>query len=172
MKKDVKLYNIIFPIWLLLIFPLAWIVVLPANFIIDWTVTYQSMRYLKIQDANKLVKSVILKVWLCGFVADLVGVAIMFSVNVIELGVFSTQAGKWWNENIMIPVNYNPFGSIYAFIWVMVCVVISGVVIYFLNAKFCFRKLEIDELLKKKLALSLAVFTAPYVFLIPTSLFY
>jgi len=34
-KKDIKLYNILFPLWMLLLFPQAWLIVLPGNFIID-----------------------------------------------------------------------------------------------------------------------------------------
>ena len=32
MNKTVKLYNLVFPVWLLWIVPLTWIVVLPVNF--------------------------------------------------------------------------------------------------------------------------------------------
>ena len=34
-NKPVKLYNAIFPIWILIIFPTTWLIVLPANFVID-----------------------------------------------------------------------------------------------------------------------------------------
>jgi len=34
-KNQVKIYNLIFPIWLLWLIPATWIVVLPANFLID-----------------------------------------------------------------------------------------------------------------------------------------
>lgn len=35
MKKDMKLYNVIFPIWMLFFLPPVRLVVLPANFVID-----------------------------------------------------------------------------------------------------------------------------------------
>ena len=31
-KNSIKLYNVIFPIWLLWLIPITWLVVLPANF--------------------------------------------------------------------------------------------------------------------------------------------
>ena len=35
MKKEVRLYNVLFPIWLLWIFPQVWLVLLPGNLLID-----------------------------------------------------------------------------------------------------------------------------------------
>lgn len=35
MKKQIRLYNIILPIWLLIVLPQVWLIVLPANLIID-----------------------------------------------------------------------------------------------------------------------------------------
>ena len=35
MKKQIRLYNIILPIWLLIVLPQVWLIVLPANLTID-----------------------------------------------------------------------------------------------------------------------------------------
>ncbi len=36
MKKTVKLYNVMMPIWLMLLFPTyLWLLILPVNFLID-----------------------------------------------------------------------------------------------------------------------------------------
>lgn len=35
MKKEVRLYNVLFPIWLLWIFPQVWRFLLPGNLLID-----------------------------------------------------------------------------------------------------------------------------------------
>ena len=47
LKKELKLYNVIFPIWFLWLVPITWIVVLPANFIIDLAVIVLTLKYLK-----------------------------------------------------------------------------------------------------------------------------
>ena len=39
MGRGTKLYNLILPLWLLWIFPQTWLVVLPANFIVDLLVS-------------------------------------------------------------------------------------------------------------------------------------
>ena len=49
MTKKVRLYNVVFPIWLLWIVPVTWLVVLPANFIIDLAIILIALRLLKIE---------------------------------------------------------------------------------------------------------------------------
>ncbi len=70
-----------------------------------------------------------------------------------------------------MPVSYNAFESIWSIIWVTICVIISSFCIYIFNYKISFRKLEMEEGNKKKLAIALAVFTAPFLFYIPTSIY-
>lgn len=170
-KNSTKLYNMIFPIWLLWLIPITWIVVLPANFLLDLIVLRLTMKYLKIQDIKQKAKSVIFRVWIFGFVADFIGTAAMFTANVIDFNN-DKQLGKWWYRNISNAVSYNPFESIYAVLWVTVCVLITSFFIYFFNYKFCLKKLNLEDSQKKKLALALAVFTAPYLFYIPTAWFF
>ena len=62
MKKDVKLYNVLFPFWMLLLFPQMWLIVLPGNFIIDSLVLLISMAVLKISDKKQWYNQHILKI--------------------------------------------------------------------------------------------------------------
>lgn len=170
-NKGIKLYNLIFPIWLLWLIPITWIVVLPVNFLIDLTVVVLTLKFLHVSDIKKIAKSIIVKVWVFGFIADFIGTAAMFMANVIDFN-YQTHLGKWWYENISNAVSYNPFGSIFAFIWVTVCVFIAACCIYFFNYKIILKKAELSNDLRKKLALSLSIFTAPYVFYLPTAWFF
>jgi len=170
-KNSTKLYNMIFPIWLLWLIPITWIIVLPANFLIDLIVIILTMKYLKIQDIKQKAKSVIFRVWIFGFIADFIGTVAMFTANVIDFN-YNTQFGKWWYNNISNSVSYNPFESIYAVLWVTVSVLITSFFIYLFNYKFCLKKANLDDSQKRKLALSLAIFTAPYLFYIPTAWFF
>lgn len=170
-NNNIKLYNLIFPIWLLWLIPITWIVVLPANFLIDLIVVVLIMKYLKVSDIKIKAKSVIFKVWIFGFIADFIGTAAMFLANIINFN-YETELGKWWYINISSAVSYNPFESIYALLWVTVCMIITSFFIYLFNYKFCLKKSNLDSKQKKKLALSLAIFTAPYLFYIPTAWFY
>lgn len=169
--KKVKLYNIIFPIWLLWLVPVTWIVVLPANFLIDLLVVVLAMKALKITDIKQNAKRVILKVWIMGFVADFIGTFAMFMSNLIDFDA-RTEFGKWWISNISNAVSYNPFENFFSFIWVTVCVALTACLIYIINDKWCLRKADFSDEQRRRVALSLAVFTAPYLFFLPTECFF
>ncbi len=170
-NKNVKLYNMIFPIWLIWLIPITWIVVLPANFIFDLLVIVLTLKYLKVENIKIIAKSIILKVWIFGFLADFIGTGIMLLSNIIEFD-YNTPFGEWWNHKIANAVSLNPFKSIYAVLWVTICVVITAMIIYLFNYKVALKKSSLEEEQKKKLALSLAIFTAPYTFYIPTAWFF
>ncbi|MDE6433078.1 MAG: hypothetical protein K2L07_02475 [Lachnospiraceae bacterium] len=173
MKKTVKttvLYDAIFPIWLLWIFPITWLVVLPANFLIDLVVLVLVMGYYKIPNRKYQAKKSILRIWLCGLGADFIGALGMILAELIYIR--NSAFGEWWYYNIIDPVAYNPFGSIWSFLWVTVCVLISGYFIYLFNYKFCLKKTELTQEQRKKVALAMAVFTAPYTFYLPSDIIY
>lgn len=172
-ETDIKLYNLIFPIWLLWLFPMTWIVVLPMNFLIDSAVVLITLKALKISDYKMIYKDIIFKVWGFGFLADFIGTALMFIPIIID-GIldYSSPFGHWWHEHLTSALSFNPFENIFAVIWVTVTVFITSLFIYLLNYKVSFKKLDIEEKAKRKLALSLGIFTAPYLFYLPTMWFY
>lgn len=170
-KREIKIYNVIFPIWMLWIFPMTWLIVLPANFIIDSAVILIALKLLKVDNRKVIYKKTILKVWIFGFISDFIGSAIMIISGFIKFSN-SEVMREWWYKNIETAVFYNPFQSVYGFLWVTLSVIITSVFIYIFNWKISFNNLEIEEKYKKKLALALAIFTAPILFYLPTSLFY
>lgn len=167
MRKDVKLYNVLFPIWMLCLFPVTWLIVLPGNYIIDFAVVALTMKFLKLPDIINTTKTVISKVWIMGFVADFIETAGMYLSNFLDSWVDSD-----FSYGLMFAVNYNPFESIWGLLWVTVCVILTAVLIYIFNYKWCLKKAEFDDAQRKKVALSLAIFTAPYLFYLPSIIFY
>lgn len=165
-----KLYNMIFPVWLLWIFPTMWLIIMPANLIIDGLVIVLTLKFLKINAIKSVLKTVIWRTWICGFLADFVGCLLLFSVNLIK---FSPENSLywWWNKN-MLAVNYNVFANIYAFLLASFALFISAYLIYWFNSRFCLRDAPLSLKQRKQLAVSLAVFTAPYVFFLPSSLLF
>lgn len=160
-----KLYNVLFPIWVLVFFPIFWIVALPANFLIDTIVLLISLKFFKITDVEKTYKSSILKIWGFGFIADFIGATIITSISQIQVE----------NEAVMNVVNAisnDPFSNILAIIIIGVVLVLSAAVIYVLDFKFAFFKIKLDASIKKKLALTIAIFTAPYLFFMPAKYLY
>lgn len=160
-NQDVRLYNVIFPVWLLWIIPTTWLIVIPANFIIDLTVIYLTMRFMKVENRKDTVKRSIIGVWLLGFAADLIGSALMFAPALLDMNVDFVNA-----------ICFNPFTNIWAMVWVTTCFIISAGCIYFFNYKVCYKNTELEDWHKKKLALMMTLFTAPYLFYLPTEWFY
>ena len=159
--KEVKLYNVLFPIWFLMLYPITWLLVIPGNFIIDSLVLLLGMYLLKIDEKKDFYKNNILKVFLFGFLADLIG-------SLFLLLTYAFGENEWWYEYILAPVSENPYDNVYALLYTCMAVVISGVLIYVFNRFISFRKVK--EISKRRiLSLILAIMTTPYLFLIPTS---
>lgn len=165
-KKNIKLYNIIFPIWIIWLIPTTWIIVLPLNFLIDLLVVVFALKFIRNQNIKSNAKKCILSVWLLGFLSDFIGTVFMFLPNIIDL-----YTGEWWYDNLVTPLFLNPFSNFWSFVWGTISIVISGIVIYFFNYKFSFRRTDMTEIEKKKVSIALAVFTAPYLFYLPTEWF-
>jgi len=159
-KKEVTLYNILFPIWFLLVFPVTWIVVLPANFVIDSIVLLISVKLLKLANLKEVYKRTIVKVWLLGFASDFAGAGILF--------IGSNSTSKW--DEYLYSLSWNPFDNWYALMYSAFAVCVSGLLIYIGNYKLSFNGVEIEKRKKRILALTLAIFTAPYIFFYPSSL--
>ncbi len=146
--KNIKLYNVIFPVWLLLIVPTVWLIVLPGNFLIDSALLIGAMYALKMQDKKIFYKKTIWKAYLFGLLADVIGSAFLF-VTVMLLDLSTTGDDLY----LTIPA-----------------VIISGVCIFLFDYFVSFKNSE--KPVRLRLALTFAVVTAPYTFLIPTTWIY
>lgn len=172
MKRETRLYNLFFPLWFVILYsPLHWLWLLPANFIVDLLVLVIAMRVLHADDIKVKAKKSIVKVWLFGFLADILGGAVLFFSELFSSELISKFAPDvlrtWWNANMQNAM-YDPLQSVSAFLSVLLCVAVTGALIYLFNAKIALKKAVTDPAERRKLAIALAVFTAPYTFLIPT----
>ncbi len=147
-NKEIRFYNILFPIWFLLFIPLAWVVVLPANFIIDSLVILITMKLIGVEFKKKMYKKSIFKVWCLGFLSDAIGAAFLFLTM--------------WVFELAVP------GEDY--LYLAIAVLISAIFIFIFNYKISFK--GYDRNVRFKMALSLAILTAPYTFLIPLNWIY
>ncbi|MGM9536780.1 MAG: hypothetical protein ACI3VN_00430 [Candidatus Onthomonas sp.] len=157
MKRQLRLYNVLFPIWMLFLWPGVWLILLPGNFLIDSLVLLLAMTALGYAGRKAVWKSAIVRVWGIGFAADLVGAG-------IALGLMLTL--DW-----LVP-QWNTFRIPGGQLLVLPGIAIAGVLIYFLNRRFSFRRTELTAEQVHRLSLALAVFTAPYTMLIPTEWIY
>ena len=147
-KNDIKLYNVFFSFWWLMLMPQLWLIVLPGNFIIDSLVLLVSMLILKIGNKLQWYKKHILKIYAFGMLSDIVGSAYML----LMMTVF--HVGDYGDElYLTVPA-----------------LIISAVLIFVFNYYITFRKE--DKKLRLKLSLAFAIVTAPYTFLVPSSWLY
>lgn len=146
-KKEIRLYNVLFPIWMLLIIPTAWIAVLPANFIVDSLVLLITAKKIGILEKG-VYKKHILRVWIFGFIADLIGAGIL-------LGSLYIFEDFFRGDELIITLP---------------AMLVSAVMIFLFNYRFSFS--ELDKGARLRMALSFAIFTAPYTFLIPLNWIY
>lgn len=172
-SKGYRLNNVFFPIWMLLLFPLTWLVALPVNFLVDSAVVIIALKVMQQQNIKQLYKRCIIWVVIFGFVADIIGGGLMFLTALISSGASESNAVMQWFNNIVVDgVMTNPFSSIWSLLYVVICMAAASVLIYVFNRSISFKKLNIDAKTKHKLALSLAIITCPYLFLIPSTWIY
>lgn len=144
-KNDVRLYNVLFPVWMLVTLPVAWYLVIPGNFVIDSLVLIIAMKVLKMEERKRFYFRHILPVFCFGFLAD-----ILAAVPMWLAAVFLEAGGTYGDSPLLtVPGVLAAAGLIYVFD-------------YFVS----FRKCEKE--LRHKLSLTFAIATAPYTFLIPS----
>ena len=76
MKRSHRLYNVLFPIWLLWIFPQVWAIILPGNLIIDVLVLLLALAALGCPAKKAVLRRTWWRVWRNGFLADAAGVVV------------------------------------------------------------------------------------------------
>lgn len=164
MKKSTRFYNVIFPIWMLWLFPQVWLIALPGNLIIDVLVLLAALAALKHRNKRAVVKQLWWKLWLWGFLADFVGVA--FLLPTLFFFLLPHPVGPWLEDQFRY-IMHNPFGSVPAFLWMLGAVTLAGWCIYRFDKKAMADCELLTEAEKHKIALAMAVATAPWMFFIP-----
>ena len=164
-KREIRLYNMILPLWLLWIFPQMWLLLLPGNLLIDTEVLLCALLALRRPDKGRLMKRLWWRIWWRGFAADAAGVAwLLLALILWEMNVGRRRAfWQKWLEGVM----GDPFSHPVAFFWTLAAVGIAGVCIYYLDKK-PMRAAGLTDREAHRAALVLAIVTAPWAFLIPT----
>ena len=149
-KKDVRLYNVLFPMWMLMTLPTIWYIVIPGNFLIDSLVLIIAMRVLNVEYRMEFYQRHILSVFFFGFLSDILAAVPMW-------------LSMYFLEDLGGPYGDSPLLTVPG-------VILAAALIWVFNYFISFRKC--DKPLRKKLALTFAVATAPYTFLIPSAWLY
>lgn len=147
-KKNVRLYNVLFPVWMLMSFPQAWLVTIPGNFLIDSLVLVIAMKVLKLENRREFYKKHIIQAFFLGFLADLLASVPMWGLMYLDVG--------------------GAYGDSLAL--TLPGVLLAAVLIFLFDYFVSFR--DCEKGLRRKLALTYAIATAPYTFLIPSRWIY
>ena len=149
--KGTKLYNVIFPVWMVILLPQLWIAVFAGNFIIDSLVLIVLMSAFKMSERKQWYKKHILKVFSFGFISDFIGA--LYMLGILYLGAFLEFEVEVDAPLLTVPA-----------------IVLSAALIFVFNYFVSFKK--DDRKIRLKSSIVLAVGTAPYTFLIPVSWLY
>ena len=164
-KQSVTLYNILFPIWMLVWIPSPlWLLLIPLNFIIDYLVLYKSLP----ADAKRkaFCDRHAWKICAAGFAADFIGSLFLFAAFMI------TSSHKPDSlQAISHGLGLNPFENAAAFLIVVVAILLAAYCIYRFD-RYILKRAGLPEGQSKTSALWLAVVTAPYLFLLPSEILY
>ncbi len=133
---------------MLLLFPQMWLVVLPGNFLIDSLVLAILMAVLRLEEKKALYKSSILKIFCFGLLSDAIGAIYLL------LMVFVAHLARMGDELYLT----------------LPAVAVASVLIYLFNYRITFKQMERKT--RIKMALTFAIATAPYTFLIPSNWIY
>ncbi len=148
--NNLKLNNLIFPLWFIFFIPPVVFVTLLGNLVIDGAVIYSTLRLNKIILDRHQITALILKAWIFGFLADIVGAAVIFFFTVN----FHFEHYKIWNSPKTI--------TLFLF-----AVCLTGVIIYIVNHWLC-QKEQLSKKVSVRVGITMAIITAPWMFLIPT----
>ena len=158
-KKELRLYNIMFPIWMLIWWPSwLWLVLIPLNYGIDALVLHLSLP--AGMDRRAFLRKHAWKICLAGFVGDFLGSAAILGLYALDL-----------SRDFTYDIAYDPFGSAAALAATAAAIGISAAAIFLLDRRIL-RRAGLDPETARRAARNLAVFTAPYLFLIPSGLLY
>lgn len=150
------MYNIGFHPIMLYIFPAGWLYSIPINFLVDSIVLLIGFKVFGKEKVWFNWKKAILLSWIFGYVADLIASFLLL--------LFDWIVGASFRTSIIT----NPIGGgIVPFVATLLAVVAAGILIYILNEKVALKRTELDDKARKKVALLMAIATAPYLFFMP-----
>ena len=155
--NEIRMYNIIMPIWLLVIFPVMWLPVLAGNFAIDSGLLLLFLKLRKHDNIKEKWKKSIVKVWLFGMLADIVGGGIIVAVGFIASGINGRSS---FSQAILGHIWRDPGAAAVC----IACMLLSSLLIYVFDSKISFKKAIDDPKERKMLALLFAVVTMPWLF--------
>lgn len=164
-QRRPALYNVMFPLWMLIWFPSwLWLLLIPANYLVDRVVLWWSLG--SIDNRHQFCRQHTWKICLAGFASDFAG-----SLLLLGTYLFFTSFDSGFAHDIVWGLGFSPFSNIVSLLVTAAAIALSGVCIYALDLRII-RNAGLTETQSRHSALMLAICTAPYLFLIPSQMLY
>ncbi len=178
MKKDVKLYNMILPTFMLMaIHPLMWILSVVGNFVID-SIVLLLVSFIMLKKIDfKMYKSHILLLYFAGFVADFVGGLYLFIGGRIGYNYIQPfdQPQSTFMYKLMDAMNdvtnHSDIISTYSICFMISAILFAAIVIFVFDYMIFRLKGTMSKKQSVLSALMFAVLTAPYTYFLPPESF-
>ena len=123
-KQSVTLYNVLFPVWLLVWIPsFLWLLLIPLNFAIDYLVLYKSLP--ASTERKAFCNKHTWKICAAGFAADFAGSLFLFALFVV-----TDACGVSFAQAVNQGLAFNPFANGLAFVLVVIAILLSAYLIY------------------------------------------
>ena len=173
-KKTVALYNLIFPIWCLVWLPTwLWLIMLLANYVIDRAVFTICGKKQNPELTKQFFRKHTWKLWLFGFLSDFIGSLLLLIPLLIPP---TEEIAKHYNQTyfgkFMNALQFNAFSNVGALFYTLFAVAVAGLLIYVFDKRVLFKTGQFTKQQANKIALFMAIFTAPYLYLIPSRWIY
>ena len=164
-KNEIRLYNLILPLWLLIFMPPAVLVTIPVNFAVDSAVLLLAAHFVCPDFGKELWKKCILRVFIFGFLADFISAGILLALS------FAAEKSSF--SDFYLEAIFSPLSSFGSVVLLGCAVALAGVLIYIFDRFISLKKAErLDDRQKRRVALFMAVLTAPYSFFVPLNWLY
>jgi len=164
-KHGITLYNVLFPVWLLVWIPsYLWLLLIPLNYILDYYVLFKSLA--AGMQRKHFCDRHTWKICAAGFTCDFLGSLLLLAVMMLS------HSSEWKIiRETGQGISFNPFSNAFAFFTVVLAILLSAFCIYQADFRIL-KRAGLTEGQSKKSALWLAVITAPYLFLLPAEVLY
>ncbi|MBR6476842.1 MAG: hypothetical protein IKS85_00195 [Lachnospiraceae bacterium] len=130
-RKTVTLYNLLFPIWILVWLPTPlWLLIIPGNYLIDRLVFTISAKKQKPKLEKKFFRKHTWKLFLFGFMADFIGSILLLIPLLIPV---PDGVGKHYNQSFfgkfMNALQFNAFSNPAALLYTLFAIAVAGLLI-------------------------------------------
>jgi len=161
--------------WIFLVFPPTWPFVLAIYFVFYFIILYIAITHLEIYNPSKVLMESVFKASFFGIFCDMLIIIYFLGYVVLARVMYSKEIEPFfekWMGPLYVAILGGLINNVFVILIICFLIFLTRLLNYKLNESFIFKKLDIDEEKKKKLALYLIPVTSIYVFFVPVGWFF